>query len=208
MTTLTLDPAAERALLERCAEVSTDPTRIRERFPAAAREVARTPGTSPEPGVDRLEDQVRVRLLAALAGALADDPERLAGELADLYRYGDADERRAVLLGLGEPVLAGVGDRCLDLLRDALRTNDPRLVAAALGPYAADHLDAPAWRQGVLKCLFVGVPLQHVAGLAARADGELRRMVADYAAERRAAGRPVPADADQFLTPTPRTEEP
>lgn len=199
MTALTA--VEERALAERCREITADPSRIRVRFPAAAREVARTPGTSPVPGAARVEDGVRVRLLEALSDALADDPDRLAAEVRDLYRFGDADERRAVLLGL--PRL-GLGDRVLDLVHDALRTNDPRLVAAALGPYAADELDDAAWRQGVLKCLFVGVPLRLVAGLPARADVELVRMVARYADERRAAGRPVPPDAVSLLAPTTR----
>ena len=58
--------------------------------------------------------------------------------------------------------------------RDALRTNDTRLVAAALGPYAAAHLDGHGWRQGVVKCVFMGVPLDAVADLDERADDELR----------------------------------
>jgi hypothetical protein len=200
LTTLPgLSPEAERALADRCQEVRDEPTRIRVRFPAAAREVARTPGTSPEPGADRLEDRVRVRLLEALATALGEDTDRLSAEVADLYRFGDADERRAVLLAL--PHL-GLGDRAVGLVRDALRTNDPRLVAAALGPYAAVELDAAAWRQGVLKCLFTGVPLRLVADLAERTDAGLVRMVADYADERRAAGRTVPDDAVSLLTTT------
>ena len=183
----------EKLLAEWCAEIEAEPTRIRTRFPAAAREIGRTPGTSPEPGAERVEDDVRVSLLVALRRGLA----------------GDADERRAVLLGLG-PLEDAIGDRAVDLLHDALRTNDPRLVAAALGTYAA-RLDPAAWRQAVLKCLFVGVPLRLVAGLDPAddpADDELRRMVADYAAERRAAGREVPADALPFLpAPTQTTRE-
>jgi hypothetical protein len=192
-------------LAEWCAEIEADPIRIRTRFPAAAREIGRTPGTSPAPGTERVEDDVRVRLLLALGRGLADDADTLSTELHDLYRFGDADERRAVLLGLGH-LEDAIGDRAVDLLHDAMRTNDPRLVAAAMGTYAA-RLDAAAWRQGVLKCLFVGVPLRLVAGLE-RADDELRRMVADYAAERTAAGREVPADALSFLpAPTQNTRE-
>lgn len=191
-----LEPAAREALDERCDRVATDPTAIRVLLPAAAREVGRTPGTAGEPGEPRLEDAVRVRLLGALADALGDDVDALDAEVHDLYRYGDADERRALLTAL--PGL-GLGDRAVDLLHDALRTNDPRLVAAALGPYAADQLDDAAWRQGVLKCLFVGVPLRLVAGVAERTDAELVRMVSDYAAERRAAGRSVPDDALPLL---------
>lgn len=192
-------------LAEWCAEIGADPTRIRTRFPAAAREIGRTPGTSPEPGADRVEDDVRMALLSALGHGLAGDPDTLSVEVHDLYRFGDADERRAVLLGLGR--LDALGDRAVDLLHDALRTNDPRLVAAAMGTYAA-RLDDATWRQAVLKCLFVGVPLRLVAGVESRADDELRRMVADYAAERRAAGREVPADALSLLpTPTQTTRE-
>jgi hypothetical protein len=55
------------------------------------------------------------------------------------------------------------------------------------------------WRHGVLKCLFVGVPVAAVADLRRRGDAELARMVADYAAERRAAGRDVGADALTLL---------
>lgn len=199
MTVTLLDPAATATLGERCREVAADPTRIRVRFPAAAREVARTRGIAAEPGAVRLEDVVRVRMLEALAEGLADEPGRLVAEVSDLYRHGDADERRAVLLAL--PRL-GLADRALSLVHDALRSNDPRLVAAAMGPYSAAELDAAAWRDGVLKCLFVGVPLRLVAGLADRADDELARMFADYAAERRAAGRAIPTDA--LTLPAPR----
>lgn len=191
-------------LAEWCAEIEADPTRIRTRFPAAAREIGRTPGTSPEPGAERVEDDVRLQLLGALGRGLADDADRLSTEVHDLYRFGDADERRAVLLGLGH-LSHVLGDRAVDLLHDALRTNDPRLVAAAVGTYAA-RLDDAAWRQAVLKCLFVGVPLRLVSELDRRADDELRRMVADYAAERQAAGREVPVDALPLLSdPAPTT---
>ncbi|MCK8679612.1 EboA domain-containing protein [Streptomyces lichenis] len=121
--------------------------------------------------------------------------------LARLYRYGDAAERRAVLLAL--PALFS-GPEALDLVQDALRTHDTRLVAAAVGPYGAAHLDPHSWRHAVLKCLFTGVPVDAVAGLAkrARADAELARMLTDFAAERTAAGRPVPGDLHRVLALT------
>ena len=68
------------------------------------------------------------------------------------------------------------------------------------GPVRLPAPRRPAWRQGVLKCLFTGVPLAAVDGLDRRADAELARMVAGYAAERRAAGRPVPADVAALMT--------
>ncbi|MGI5347991.1 EboA domain-containing protein [Streptomyces sp. CA-250714] len=121
--------------------------------------------------------------------------------LARLYTRGTADERRAVLLALPHLDPSPDTATALALVEDALRTNDTRLIAAALGPYAAAHLDAHQWRQAVLKCLFTGVPLAVVAGLEHRAagDDELARMLADYARERTAAGRPVPEDLGHAL---------
>ncbi len=124
-----------------------------------------------------------------------------AEALTRVYFQGTADERRAVLHALPHLV---AGADALPLVEDALRTNDTRLVAAALGPYGARHLDAHAWRHAVLKCLFTSVALDQVADLArrARGDGELARMLGDYAEERTAAGRPVPADLHRVLALT------
>ncbi|MFJ8542587.1 EboA domain-containing protein [Streptomyces sp. NPDC093586] len=127
--------------------------------------------------------------------------------LSRVYRQGTADERRAVLRALPHLV---PGPDALPLVEDALRTNDTRLVAAALGPYAARHLDAHQWRHAVLKCLFTGVPVDQVADLGRRSggDGELARMLADYAAERTAAGRPVPDDLHRVLALTEAPSSP
>jgi hypothetical protein len=121
--------------------------------------------------------------------------------LTRLYRQGSAAERRAVLLSLASLV---DGPDAAHLVEDALRTNDTRLVSAAVGPYAAAYLEPHAWRHAVLKCLFTGVPVEAVADLATRAagDGELRRMLADYAAERTAAGRDIAHDLGRVLTLT------
>lgn len=192
-----LDSAAWRRLADREDEIRADPAVIRSAFPAAAREIGRSAGLPAGPGGKRVEDTVRSRLLDALAESLSDDPAALGAEVHDLYRFGDADERRAVLVSLHR---LGLGDSAADLVHDGLRTNDPRLVAAALGPYGAAVLDDPAWRQGVLKCLFIGVPLDLVSRFEARADEQLTRMVAAYADERTAAGRDVPDDARRILS--------
>ncbi|MEV6876044.1 EboA domain-containing protein [Amycolatopsis sp. NPDC051128] len=164
-------------------DVAADATALRTLFPAVGRRVGRGPSATPGWTVD---DVARVRLLRAAPGA--------AAEMPDLYRYGDAAEKRAVLHGLSELDTADIGDAGLELVADALRTNDTRLVTAAMGEYAATHLDAAAYRHGVLKCVFMGIPLAGIAGLARRTDGELRRMLRSFAAERTAAGREVPAD--------------
>ncbi|MFD8524177.1 EboA domain-containing protein [Streptomyces capillispiralis] len=211
-------PAAGTAALTQPAELRR---RLTERLDAAARawldqaldEAATHPGAHGPISVWELRlaeagrccgpahaDAARVLILHA---ARAD-----AEALTRVYHQGTADERRAVLHAL--PHLA-TGPDALPLVEDALRTNDTRLVAAALGPYGARHLDAHAWRHAVLKCLFTGVDLDHVADLArrARGDGELARMLGDYAEERSAAGRPVPDDLRRALALTePATATP
>ena len=117
---------------------------------------------------------------------------------AVLYRDGDAAERRAVVRALH---LLPAGHRAAELVADALRANDTRLVAAAVGPAAA-VLDEASWRQAVLKCLFVGVPLRCVHRLDRRRDPTLEVMAAGFVAERVAAGRDVPADIGAVLPPT------
>ena len=158
----------------------------------------------PRRGTRRAEgrdgQEVRAELLEAVPGE-ADAVARVA---TTLYQRGDSAEKQAVLAALPAldrpaPTRAAVGDALLPVVRDALRTNDTRLVAAALGPYAATHLDDAAWRQGVVKAIFMGIDLDAVADLEARTDDELRRMVRDYVAERRAAGREVPPDAWRIL---------
>lgn len=138
-------------------------------------------------------DAVRALLLAEARAGLP--------TLTRLYEQGTAAERRAVLLTL--PAL-DQGPAALPLVEDALRTNDITLIAAAVGPYAAAHLDPHNWRHAVLKCLFTGVPVEAVDGLArrSRGDAELARMLGDFAAERIAAGRPVPAGLHHVLALT------
>ncbi len=166
------------------ARVRDDPDAAGPLFARAGRKLGRQPLPDRPgwtPGVAG-----RILLLIALGDA---------EHTARLYWQGDAAERLAVLHAL--PLLP-IGDAGVPLAEDALRTNDPRLVAAALGPYAV-HLDAATWRQGVVKCVFMGIPLSAVDRLDDRADAELTDMLAALALERAAAGRRMPADALALL---------
>jgi hypothetical protein len=171
-----------------------DPAAVLRTFPAVGRRLGRgplEPAASGDLHVWTVDDAGRARLLQAAAGTL--DPAALAALLDQLYVHGDAAERRGVLRALD---LLPLADEGLPLVRDALRTNDLRLVAAAVaGSYTARALPAAEFDQAVLKCLFVGVPLAGVAALPDRISPQLARMVADFARERVAAGRDVPADA-------------
>jgi hypothetical protein len=208
------DPSIDRAgsdwLTSALAEVARDPDSITRAFAFAARRVGRAPR---RPDVDpagvvhgTVDDAARAALVVALADAVGTGPD-CAERLVSLYRQGDAAERRGVLRGLDALAERGELDDAaalvragLDLAADALRANDPSLVAAAVGAFGSRHLDQHTWRHAVLKLVFQGVSLQAVHDLEARTDDELDRMARDFAAERRAAGRPVPTDLDRLST--------
>lgn len=181
------------------AAVAQDPTKIRSRFPAVGRKVGRGPldgKTAIAPGAAQVtdgdedffawtvDDAARTLLLDALGDAVLE-------ELQGLYRHGDAAEKRGVLRAL--PLL-NIGEAGVQIVDDGLRTNDLRLIAAALGPYAIEHLDDHAISHAALKCVFVDLPLSKFEGLAGRTTPELSRMLGAYAHERVAAGRPISKD--------------
>ncbi|WP_419995119.1 EboA domain-containing protein [Streptomyces boninensis] len=185
-----LDSALPEQLRDRlhadlAAVAAQGPGALDDLFPAAGRRY----GRAPLPGWAgwSVPDAVRTRLLAALPLT----GPALAAEANRHYVQGDAAERRSVLLAL--PFLP-VADAAVSIVADAVRTNDARLLAAALGPYAGRHLDQESWRQAVLKCLFTGVPLTRVDRLHDRRDAELGHLAQGFAAERRAAHRTVPDD--------------
>jgi hypothetical protein len=196
-----VEPDALAWLRDAVADVESDPAAVRSRFPMAGRKVGRAPL---DPGDDAddvhawtIDDAARTLLLVAL-GVRAGD------ELADLYRFGDAAERRGLLRAL--PYLPDT-DGTMAIVDDAIRTNDTRLVAAALGPYATSHLDDAAYDQAVLKCVFIGVPIAPLDGLPARATAETARMLAAFVHERVAAGRDVPAEVWIVIDKYPHAEE-
>lgn len=181
-------PAALDWLCDASAAIEADPAAVRTRFAMASRKTGRAPLDPDADAADvhawTIDDAVRTLLLVALG-------DELQAELADLYRFGDAGERRGLLRALAYLPL---GSRGLGLVDDALRTNDTRLIAAALGPYASAHLDSAAYDQAVLKCVFVGVPIAPLHGLGDRATARTAQMLAAFVHERVAAGRDVPAE--------------
>lgn len=193
------------------AEIAEEPSRIVRHFPAVGRKVGREPLREDDPQALRgsIDDVARARLVEALVENA--DAASVAGLLTDLYRHGDDAERRGVLRGLGtigrdssstgadsDLVRIGVG-----LVNDALRTNDPRLVAAAMGEFAARHLPAVEWRGGVLKCLFMQIPLGAVTAIEDRRDAELKVQAQNLADERQAAGRVLSPDLTALINDQP-----
>jgi len=144
-------------------------------------------------GTDEL---ARAVLLLRAAAALAEPA--FASLVEECYARGDNRERQAVLRSLA---LLPAPVRFLALAVDACRTSiQPVFEAIACeNPYPAAYFPELPFNQMVLKALFVGVALRRVVGLEGRITAELRRMAADYASERRAAGRTVPPDIDDLL---------
>lgn len=139
----------------------------------------------------RLDELGRVALLVT-AAARWPEPE-VEVLVAECYHRGDNRERQAVLRALA---LLPTPERFLAIGVDACRSHvQPLFEAIACeNPYPARHFPELNFNQMVLKVLFTGVALDRVVGLQARVTPELQRMAADYASERRAAGRSIPPD--------------
>jgi hypothetical protein len=145
-----------------------------------------------------LDDLGRVTLLLVAAQHLATQP--LEDLVEDSFRLGDSRERQAVLRAL--PLLPHA-DRLVAVGVEACRTSiQPVFDAIACeNPYPSVRFPDLNFNQMVLKALFTGVALERIVGLDARTTPELRRMAGDYASERRAAGRSVPADIGRLTGP-------
>jgi hypothetical protein len=150
-----------------------------------------SPATEPHLEAWTLEDAGRLAFLLARHDALG--PDRFSGEATACFEQGDSREQRSWLRGVG---FLPDSKQYLPLVIDACRTNIlPIFEAVACeNAYPARYFPERNFNQLVLKALFNSVALARIQGLAARRNPELARMATDYAAERRAAGRSIPAD--------------
>lgn len=125
-----------------------------------------------------------------------------AAEHADfvrqVYLRGDYREQAAVLQSLS---FLPRPEQYLELAIDACRTNvlDVFEAIACENTYPAAFFPEANFNQVVLKAIFMAVLVGRIANLADRVTPELKRMVTDFASERRAAGRSVPEDVDLIV---------
>jgi hypothetical protein len=140
-----------------------------------------------------LTDYVRAALIARAFEALsaAEQP----GFVLQLFEAGEIGEQVSVLRTL--PLLPEPG-RCVETGVQACRTNARDVFEAIVceNPFLVEHFPDLNFNQAIMKAIFMEVPLDRVDGLQRRITPELSRMAAGYASERRAAGRPVPKDAE------------
>ncbi len=163
---------------------------VRTTFAQAARKFGEAIVASAPPGLTATDVARWVILLEAFARRPTDEHAGLALRLFHGGELGEQVSMLRLLPHLPEPA------RFVDLAREATRTNVVPVfeALACASDYPARWLPDDALRQLVLKAIFLDVSVAQIRGLAPRVDAELARMLEDYAAERRAAGRVVPGD--------------
>jgi len=132
-------------------------------------------------------DAARVSLVLARS-----DLDRASGAEAieGAFTYADMGELCALYRSLAH--LPGP-ERFVWRAGEGCRTNMTAVFEAVAcdTPFPVTHLDDVAWRQLVIKAVFIGAPLWRVWGLDGRIDAELARMALDLVDERHSAGRAV-----------------
>ena len=128
------------------------------------------------------------------------DPNELFARSEQLFLTADVGETVALYRGL--PLYP---QPSLYIKRGAegIRTNIKSAFEAVAhrNPFPREQFDEGAWNQMVLKALFIESSLSPIDGLDERANPELAGMLVDFAHERWAAGRAVPAELWRCVGP-------
>ncbi|MCE7066536.1 EboA domain-containing protein [Dyadobacter sp. CY326] len=135
---------------------------------------------------------VRLARVWFLTNLDASDKEEYVKNIETLFDTAEMNELVALYAAL--PVLS-YPDQWLFRATDAVRSNMGFVFdAIALhNPYPAKHFSELAWNQLVLKTIFNDKPIHFIEGLEIRANEKLAFTLSDFAHERWAAGRSVPA---------------
>ncbi len=117
-----------------------------------------------------------------------------AAAIEEAFRYADMGELCALYKSLAllpdpKRFVWRAGEGCRSSMKSVFES------VACDNALPVRHFDDVAWRQMLIKALFVEAPLQRVFGLDSRLDSETARMALDLADERRSAGRPVNPDS-------------
>lgn len=154
------------------------------------------------PGFDltqwNLLEVLRVRLIIAQKN-LAE--KSFADVFVKAFQFADEGEACAFYKTI--PLLPEP-ERFLWHMKEACRSNMRSIVYAAAcdNPFPVNYFDDIAWRQLVMKALFIEIPLVRIHHLEHRLSATLADMARDYIAERTSAGRSIPTDIKLILGET------
>lgn len=161
----------------------------------------RQSGRAVRPGLDTTgwsTDQA-VRILLTLASHRGNDAHFAAG-IGRLFAAAEIGEQIALLQGLALfPAPALLVSYATEGVRSAMQ---PIFEAVAhRNPFPCEAFSEAQWNQMVVKTLFIGSRLAPIQGLDQRRNADLARMLIDYAAERRAAGRSISPELWRCVAP-------
>lgn len=130
----------------------------------------------------------------------ATDIERYVQTLDLMFSTGEVGELVALYQAL--PLLPEPKAHVLRAA-EGVRNNIKAVFAAVAhnNPFPSEQFSDDQWNQLVLKCLFIGLSLRPVIGVDERANAKLMGMLVDFAHERRAAHRPIPAELWRCVGP-------
>lgn len=112
--------------------------------------------------------------------------------LEQCFRYADEGELCSLyhalpLLPDGARFTWRAGEGCRSNMRSVFEA------VACDSQFPVMYFDDVAWRQLIMKAVFLNAPLWRVHGLDKRLSPELARMALDFVEERRSANRPIPS---------------
>ncbi len=128
----------------------------------------------------------------------AHDEATYVKTISQLFKAGELNELVALYSAL--PVLA-FPEAWHFQATEGIRNNIASVQSAIMlhNPYPADYFDEAAWNQMILKAFFTDKDITQIIGLDQRKNARLSQTLADYAAERRAAGRSLPPNIELLM---------
>lgn len=128
----------------------------------------------------------------------ADDQPGYVKTISELFKAGELNELVALYSAL--PVLS-YPEAWTFQATEGIRNNIADVQSAIMlhNPFPADYFTEAAWNQLIMKAFFTDKDVTQITGLHERKNARLAQTLADYAAERRAAGRSLPTHIEELM---------
>ncbi|AKD56894.1 EboA domain-containing protein [Spirosoma radiotolerans] len=128
----------------------------------------------------------------------ADNQNTYVKTISELFKAGELNELVALYSAL--PVLA-YPEAWTFQATEGIRNNIADVQSAIMlhNPFPADYFSEAAWNQLIMKAFFTDKDVTQITGLQDRKNARLAQTLADYAAERRAAGRSLPDHIGELM---------